>query len=301
LRNTTKKPGWSLPSVFFNLGFILLSLACIVPLVLVVVISFSTQQSIALRGYSFFPSQATVLAYEFLFKDSAPLLRAYAVSIAVTASGTVLSLLLMGTFAYPLSRRDYPYRGVFMFYLFFTMLFSGGMTAQYIVFTKLYHFTDSYGALILPWLIVPFNVIVMRTFFQNNIHPALIESAKIDAAGELRIFIRIIVPLSLPVFATMALFSTFNYWNDWFSSLLFINDSQKYPLQYLMMKAINDAEFLRRSLLTAVPEASRIIAQYPGDSVRMAMVIVGMGPIIFVYPFFQKYFVKGLTIGAVKE
>lgn len=301
MRNTTNKPGWSVSSVFFNVGFILLSLACIVPLALVVIVSFSPQQSITLRGYSFFPTHVTGLGYEFLFKDSAPLLRAYAVSIAVTTIGTVLSLLLMGTFAYPLSRRDYPYRGMFMFYLFFTMLFNGGMTAQYIVFTKLYHLTDSYVALILPWLIVPFNVIVMRTFFQNNIHPALIESAKIDGAGELRIFFRIIVPLSLPVFATMALFCTFNYWNDWFSSLLFINDPEKYPLQYLMMKAINDAEYLRRSLLTAVPEASRIIAQYPGDSVRMAMVIVGMGPIIFVYPFFQKYFVKGLTIGAVKE
>lgn len=279
--------------------FILFSLACLVPVLLVAIVSITDQQVILENGYSFMPNRVNFLAYEFLFKDSASIFQAYGISFYITIVGTVAGLLLMGLYAYPLSRRDYPYRGFLTFYIFFTMLFNGGLVAKYIVYTKALELQDSLAALILPLLIAPFNVIIMRTFFQTTIHPAIFESAKIDGAGEWKIFFRIVFPLSLPVFATIGLFSTLAYWNDWFNALLFIKSVEKTPLQYLMMKAINDLEFLRRNL-QQIPEAREIMSKFPSEGIRMAMVMVGMGPIILVYPFFQKYFIKGLTIGAVK-
>jgi putative aldouronate transport system permease protein len=158
---------------------------------------------------------------------------------------------------------------------------------------------DSYVALILPLLIIPFNVIIMRTFFQTTIHAALIESARIDGAGELRIFARIVLPLSLPVLATMALFSTIHYWNDWFNALLFLRTESKYPLQFLMMRVLNDVQYLRDNAMLAA-QNPELLRNLPNDSLQMAMAVIGMGPILLVYPFFQKYFVKGLTVGAVK-
>jgi putative aldouronate transport system permease protein len=234
-----------------------------------------------------------------LFIDYTTILRAYGVSIGITVVGTALGVLLMALYAYPLSRRDYPYRNLFMFVLFFTMLFNGGVVSKYMVFMNVLGLKDSYSALILPLLIVPFNVIIMRTFFQTTIHSALIESAKIDGAGELRIFVRLILPLSLPVMATMALFSTISYWNDWFNALLFIRSENKYPLQYLMMRELRDVQYMRDQIMMLAqnPDAIR---KLPGESMQMAMSVVGMGPILLVYPFFQKYFVKGLTVGAVK-
>lgn len=224
---------------------------------------------------------------------------AYKVSIGITVVGTLLSVLLMALYAYPLSRKDYPYRNVFTFFLFFTMLFNGGIVSRYMIYTQTLHLKDSYLALILPLLIVPFNVIIMRTFFQSTIHPALIESARIDGAGELRIFLRIVLPLSLPVLATMALFSTINYWNDWFNALLFINKEHMYPIQFLMLRVLKDVQYIRENL-TIAAQNPELLKNLPNESLQMALAFIAMGPILIVYPFFQKYFVKGLTVGAVK-
>ncbi|MCL6456835.1 MAG: carbohydrate ABC transporter permease [Gorillibacterium sp.] len=288
-----------LSNVFLNLLFILLSLACVLPVILVIVVSFTHSDSLINEGYQFFPKAWSLTAYTTIFKDAATIFGAYRVSIGITVVGTVLSVLLMALYAYPLSRRDYPLRSFFTFFLFFTMLFSGGMVSRYMIYTQVLHVKDSYAALILPLLIVPFNVIIMRTFFQTTIHPALIESAHIDGAGELRIFYRIVLPLSLPVLATMALFSTILYWNDWFNALLFINTESKYPLQFLMMRVLNDVQYIRENMTLAM-QNPELFKNLPNESLQMAMAVIGMGPILLVYPFFQKYFVKGLTVGAVK-
>jgi putative aldouronate transport system permease protein len=286
-------------NVLLNVVFILMALACVLPVVLVIVVSFTNGDVLINEGYSFWPSSWSLTAYRTMFTDASTIFNAYGVSIGITVAGTILSVLLMALFAYPISRRDYPLRSFFTFFLFFTMLFSGGMVSKYMVYTQALGLKDSYMSLILPLLIIPFNVIIMRTFFQTTIHPALIESAKIDGAGELRIFFQIILPLSLPVMATMALFSTILYWNDWFNALLFINKEAMYPLQFLMMRVLKDVQYIRENMALAM-QNPELLKDLPNESLQMAMAVVGMGPILVVYPFFQKYFVKGLTVGAVK-
>ncbi|CAH1191521.1 L-arabinose transport system permease protein AraQ [Paenibacillus allorhizoplanae] len=288
-----------LAETILNVIFILLSLACVLPVILVIIVSVTHNDSLINEGYSFFPSKYSLIAYQTVFKDFTTMANAYKVSIGITVVGTLLSVLLMALYAYPLSRKDYPYRTVFTFFLFFTMLFNGGIVSRYMIYTQTLHLKDSYMALILPLLIVPFNVIIMRTFFQSTIHPALIESARIDGAGELRIFLRIVLPLSLPVLATMALFSTINYWNDWFNALLFINKEHMYPIQFLMLRVLKDVQYIRENL-TVAAQNPELLKNLPNESLQMALAFIAMGPILIVYPFFQKYFVKGLTVGAVK-
>ncbi|QJD86768.1 carbohydrate ABC transporter permease [Cohnella herbarum] len=279
--------------------FTVVSIACVVPLLLVIVISFTSETSIVKNGYLFWPEQWSLKSYDFLFKDASTVFRAYGVSIGLTLVGTLINILIMGLYAYPLSRRDLPYRPIFSFLLVFVLLFNGGTVTKYIVYTRILHIGDSYMALLLPLLMLPFYVIVMRTFFQTTIHPAILESAKIDGAGEFRIFARIIIPLSLPVFATVALFSTLNYWNDWFNALLFINDANKLPLQYLMIKVMNDVQFIK-DRMDQVALMNLNLSELPSETLRMAMVVVGIGPIVLSYPFFQRFFIKGLTVGSVK-
>ncbi|RTE11491.1 carbohydrate ABC transporter permease [Paenibacillus whitsoniae] len=282
-----------------HLIFILFSLACIMPVILVIIVSFTHNDSLVNEGYSFFPSKWSLIAYQTVFKDFTTIATAYKVSIGITVIGTLSSVLLMALYAYPLSRKDYPYRSLFTFFLFFTMLFNGGLVSKYMIYTQTLHLKDSYIALILPLLIVPFNVIIMRTFFQTTIHPALIESARMDGASELRIFFRIVIPLSLPVLATMALFATILYWNDWFNALLFINKEPMYPVQFLMMRVLKDVQYIRENMMLAA-QNPELLRNLPNESLQMALAFIGMGPILIVYPFFQKYFVKGLTVGAVK-
>lgn len=282
-----------------NAAFIALSLLFVLPVVLVFMVSITDGDALLRHGYSFIPSKFSLIAYEAMFEDYGTIVRGYAVSVGVTAVGTLLSVLLMALYAYPISRSDYPYRTFFTFFLFLTMLFNGGLVSRYMVYTRGLDLHDSYWALILPLLIVPFNVIIMRTFFQTTIHPAIIDSARIDGAGELRIFTRIVLPLSVPVLATMGLFSTIAYWNDWFNALLYIESEHKYPLQYLMRRVVNDVQFLKTNI-TLAAQNPEMMSKLPDQSLQMAMAIVGMGPILFVYPFFQRFFVKGLTIGAVK-
>ncbi|RED75560.1 carbohydrate ABC transporter permease [Cohnella phaseoli] len=295
-RENTVSP---IANALLNAMFLLLALACVLPVLLVVIVSFTHNDALVNDGYRFFPTKLSWIAYESLFKDYSTLARAYVISIGITVVGTGLSVILMALYAYPISRQDYPFRKFFTFFLFFTMLFNGGVVSKYIVFTQALGLLDSYSALLLPLLIIPFNVIIMRTFFQATIHPALIESARIDGAGEFRIFFRIVLPLSLPVLATMALLGTIVFWNDWFNSLLFIRTEEKYPLQYLMLRVLNDVQYLRSNVQLAA-QNPELMSNLPDESLQMAFAVVCMGPILLVYPFFQKYFVKGLTVGAVK-
>jgi len=288
-------------SIGVHIFFIIYSLLCIIPLLLVVMVSITDESAIVREGYSFLPSAFSTEAYEFLFKDPTSIVRAYGVSILVTVLGTCCSLIIMALYAYPISRPDFPHAKFFTFFVFFTMLFNGGLVPWYLVYVQVLDVKNTLIALIMPLIVAAFFVLIIRTFFQTTIPSAVLESAKIDGAGEMTIFFKIVLPLSLPVMATVALFQTLTYWNDWFLSLVFITKEANISIQYLMYKTMLNIQYLaNNSTAAAAIRAQGGEFRFPSESVRMAMVIVGIGPIIFAYPFFQKYFVKGLTVGAVK-
>lgn len=288
-------------NTLINVFFIIYSLCCLVPLLLILMVSFSNEQDVLIHGYSLIPKQIDLAAYDFLFMDWKKLVTSYGVTIFVTIVGTVASVIIMSLYAYPLSRTDFPQRKFFTFFIFFTMLFNGGLVPWYLVYTQVLDLKNDIFALIIPLLVSAFFVLIIRTFFQTTIPLAVLESAKIDGAGELRIFFQIVMPLSLPVLATVSLFSTLNYWNDWFLSLVFMSDDKTLSIQYLMYKTLMNIQYLaNNSQAASAIAASGGKVTYPNETVRMAMAIVGIGPIVFAYPFFQKYFVKGLTVGAVK-
>lgn len=282
-----------------HLFFLLFSAACVFPVLIVLGVSLTDQEAIYLHGYNIIPKVFSWTAYEYLFRDATAIKDAYLISIFVTCTGTVVALFITALVAYPLSRQDFAFRNFFSFFVFFTMIFGGGLVPWYLVYTYVMDIRDTLWALIIPnHLLSAFYVIIMRTFFTTSIHPSILESAKIDGAGEIRIFARIVLPLSLPVLATIGLFYTLSYWNDWFNSLVFMNNDKLISLQYLMYKAMRNLQFLNS--IGAESGLDGQAAKLPSETARMAMAIIGMGPIVMAYPFFQKYFVKGLTVGAVK-
>jgi ABC-type sugar transport system, permease component len=290
-------PAWN---VIFNLIAGLFALACVFPFLLVMVISFTDEKTLALDGYSLFPKKWSTDAYSYLFKAGDQLLRSYGVTILVTVVGTVISLILISLFAYAISRKGFKYRKFFSFLAFFTMLFNGGLVPTYIVTTKLLGLGNSLWALILPLAVNAFYIMIMRTFFSTMIPDAIIESGKIDGAGEFGIFFRLIVPLALPGLATIALFNVLGYWNDWFNALLYIENPDLVPLQSMLMRIENSMQFILANSNNASLGTS-VLQSMPQDTSRMAMVVLATGPIVLAYPFFQRYFVQGLTVGAVKE
>jgi putative aldouronate transport system permease protein len=288
-------------NVILNSIFLIYSALCLLPILLVVAVSFSDEKSVALHGYKLIPQSFSLAAYKYLWFDIHSIMTAYGISIIVTIVGTIAGLLMTALFAYPLSRQDFNFRGFFSFFIFFTMIFNGGLVPWYLVYTNLLHMKDTIFALIIPSLLMnAFYVIIMRTFFQTTIHPSIIESASIEGASEGRILVQIILPLSLPVFATIGLFYSLGYWNGWYNSLVFINNDKIINLQYMMYKVLINLQFLLTNAQAGSGPSSTEIAKLPNETVRMAMCIIGTGPMVFAYPFFQKYFVKGLTIGAVK-
>ncbi|SFF36474.1 putative aldouronate transport system permease protein [Paenibacillus catalpae] len=290
-------PAWN---VIFNLIAGLFALACVFPFLLVMVISFTDEKTLAQDGYSLFPNKWSTDAYSYLFKAGDQLLRSYGVTILVTVVGTAISLIFISLFAYAISRKGFKYRKFFSFLAFFTMLFNGGLVPSYIVTTKLLGLGNSLWALILPLAVNAFYIMIMRTFFSTMIPDAIIESGKIDGAGEFGIFFRLIVPLALPGLATIALFNVLGYWNDWFNALLYIENPDLVPLQSMLMRIENSMQFILANSNNASLGTS-VLQSMPQDTSRMAMVVLATGPIVLAYPFFQRYFVQGLTVGAVKE
>ncbi|MDF2925492.1 MAG: carbohydrate transporter permease [Paenibacillaceae bacterium] len=287
-------------NVVLNGVFIIYSVLCVFPVMLVLAVSFTDEKTVAVEGYRLIPGKFSLAAYEFVFNDFGKVLRSYEISIVVTVVGTLLGLFITSLFAYSLARHNFSYRGFFSFFIFFTMIFNGGLVPWYLVYTNYLHFNDSLLALIVPGhLLSAFYVIMMRTFFQQTIHPSIMESASIDGASEYRIYFTIVLPLSMPVIATIGLFYTLGYWNDWFNSLVFMNNDKMVNLQYLMYKVMRNLQFLLSNAGNSSSTAGEI-AKLPNETVRMAMAMIGMGPIVLAYPFFQKYFVKGLTVGAIK-
>ncbi|WP_236286504.1 carbohydrate ABC transporter permease [Paenibacillus allorhizoplanae] len=279
--------------------FAVICVLMIIPFVLVIAVSLSSENSLIQFGYRFIPKELSLEAYRIVFKSPDIWLRSYGVTIGITIIGTVLSLLLTTLTAYPMSRRDFRYHRPLTFYIFFTLLFNGGTIPFYILMTQYLHLKNSILALIIPLLMNPFNIIIMKSFL-DKISMEIIESAKIDGSSELRIFYRIIMPLSTPALATLGLFISFAYWNDWFNALLFIDDNKYVPLQLLLVRILSQIEFLANSPLAEA--ASKLqFANFPTLSVRMAMALVAGGPMMIMFPFFQKYFVKGITVGSLKN
>lgn len=285
-------------NIILNIIFLVWALACVLPLLLVVIVSFSSEQSIFQNGYSFVPSEWSFAAYDFFFKLGDQLVRSYGITIFVTVFGTLFSLAITAMFAYVLSRSDYAYNRIFTLLMLFTMLFNGGIVATYMVNTQLLQLGDNVLALVFPMSLNAFYVIVLRTFYKG-IPLEIIEAARIDGAGEFRTFFNIVLPLSKPGLATIGMFTTIAYWNDWFLGMLYIVDQKKYPVQTLLWSMQNSLEFMKQSSANAL-EYAEMAANAPTDSGRMALTVLVVLPILLAYPFFQKYFVKGLTVGGVK-
>ena len=286
-------------NVLFSLVFILLALVCFMPALLVLIVSFSAESSVVSKGYSYWPNAWSLESYRYLGRQIEYIGRAFLNSIGVTVVGTAIGLVLCSTMGYALSRPNYRLRKFFTWYIFIPMLFSGGLVASYMINAQILGLKNTYWALILPICCSSFYIIIMRTFFQTSVPDAIIESAKIDGARQIRIFVQIVLPISLPAVATIGLFYTFAYWNDWMMAKYYLNSNMQdlFPLQYVLISLESSIEFLsRNSQFMAPGEASKV----PAETVRMAMVMIAVVPIACSYPFFQKYFISGLTIGAVK-
>jgi putative aldouronate transport system permease protein len=281
-----------------NAFFFVVCFLIAVPFLLVIAISVSSEESLYEFGYQFIPKEWSLEAYRIVFEKPDPLIKGYGVTILITVVGTIVSLFMTALMAYPISRRDFRYNRPVTFYVFFTMLFNGGLIPFYILMTQYLHLKNSLAALIIPAVMNPFNIMIMKGFL-DKISMEIIESAKSDGAREYRIFFRIILPLSTPVLATLGLFIAFGYWNEWYNALLFIDNDKYIPLQLLLVRILSQAEFLANSPMAEVSDKLRF-AQFPTLTVRMAMAIVASGPMLLVFPFFQKYFVKGITVGSLK-
>ncbi|TFE28676.1 carbohydrate ABC transporter permease [Cohnella luojiensis] len=285
--------------IFAAIGYVsiaLLSILCIVPFILIISSSLTEESRIVLEGYKFFPSEFSTEAYKILFKYPDQLIQAYTVTILVTLAGTLVGLFLTAMTAYCLSRRDFKWRNQFSFFFFFTTLFSGGLVPWYLMMVNYLHLKDTPLALIIPLLLNVFYIIVMKSFM-SNIPEAIVESAKIDGAGDFLIFMRLILPLAKPALATIGLFLALGYWNDWYNALLFVSSENLMPLQYYLYKMLGNLDGIRKAMAGSGAVATTPL---PSEGLKMAMTIVASGPILIAYPFIQKYFVQGLTIGAVK-
>lgn len=281
-----------------NLFFCVLTIGMVIPMVLVISISLSEEKSLVLNGYRLLPEKFSLMAYELILQSPGQLLKAYGVTIFVTVVGLIASLLITSMVAYSISRRDYRYRRITTMYVLFTMLFSGGLVPFYILVTQYLHLKDTIWALIVPYLVSPFYVLIMKGFLEK-LPGEIFESAKVDGASEWRIFFRIVLPLSTPALATVGLFIAFAYWNDWWLGLLFINDQDLVPLQLLLYRIMSTIEFMTNNINTVNVQID--LSQFPSLSARMAMAVLAAGPMMFVFPFFQRFFVAGLTVGSVKS
>ena len=286
-------------NLIFNMIFLLLALAAIVPFVLVLMISISNEEMIRLYGYHLIPKKFSLDAYRFLWNERNTMLQSLGISLANTVIGTLISVVLTTSMGYVLSRPQYRLKGFLTYMIFIPMIFSGGMVASFVVNVNILHLRDTIWSMILPLLLSSFNIVICRSFFKSTIPESVIESAHIDGASQLRIYSGIVMPLSTPVIATMGLFSCFGYWNDWFQASLYISNPKLIPLQTMLMKLQADIDYIASNPAAGV-SLQQYIANMPTNGVRMAIAVVVIMPIACAYPFFQKYFISGLTIGAVK-
>lgn len=287
-------------NAIFHIIFIFLSLLCVVPVLFVIGISLSAESSITDYGYHIIPKAVSFEGYAYLGKQGAMVLRALGVSLIVTVCGTALGVLLTTLMGYVLSRSTYRLKNILTWVVFIPMVFNGGLVSTYFITSQFLRLGDTIGALILPIAVSSFNVVICKTFFRTTIPDSLIESAKIDGARQFTIFFKIVLPISLPVLATIGLFLCFGYWNDWYQSMLYITDAHLYSLQALLNQLMRNIDMLAQNAAQMGISSAQLIASMPKEAARMAIVVVIVLPIACAYPFFQKYFISGLTVGAVK-
>lgn len=284
--------------ITLNVIFIIMCALVVFPFLLLVSTSISNETDIANFGYSVIPRRIDLSAYKYVFKNPISILNAYKVTAIFSFATMILGVLLMAMIAYPLSKRNMKGKRAISFYLYFTMLFNGGLVPTYILITQYLHLDDTIWVYILPGLISPWYVFMMRTFFQG-IPEEIFESARIDGASQYNIFFRFVLPLSKPVLATIALFLFLGQWNNWYTAMLYINQREDLvSLQYLLQRIMQNIDLLQNSDMLSNQLIS--VQDIPSESARMAMAIIVAGPALVIFPFFQKYFTKGLTVGAVK-
>ncbi len=284
---------------FFNILIGLFAISCVFPFIFIIILSFTDETAMVVNGYQLIPETWSLDGYRYLAQMGDQILQALFVTVFVTVVGTLINTTLTSFYAYAISRKDFRFRKFFTMFALVTMLFSAGLVPGYIVMTSLLGLKDTIWALILPMAMSPFNIIVMRTFFIRSVPNSIIESARIDGASEFRTFWKIVLPLAVPGIATISLFAAIGFWNDWFNALLYIQSDNLMPLQYVLMQIQSNIEFMieNAGMSSMVGGATGI----PREATRMAMVVISTLPIALSYPFFQKYFISGLTIGGVKE
>ena len=290
--------GWD---AFFMVILLLISLFMLVPLALVIVVSFSSESSIALKGYSLVPLEWTLEGYEYLWKVGDQVFASYRITIIHTALGTVMSLFVMTMYSYVIAQRNFVHRKFFTWFLFFTMLFSGGLVPHYIMNVRYLHIDDSLWIFLLPSLVSAYNVIILRTFITSTIPDTLFEAARIDGANHFRIYFSIVLPLFKAGIATIALFNVVGRWNDWFTGMLYIKNPNLVPIQTMLKNIQDNIEFLKQNAEVAgTPDGLQLLNSLPDQNLRMGCTVIVIVPILCAYPFFQRYFVQGLTVGSVK-
>ena len=290
--------GWN---TFFMVVLLLVSLLMLMPLALVVVVSFSSESSIAYKGYSLVPLEWTLQGYEYLWKVGDQVIASYRITIIHTVLGTVMSVFVMSMYAYVIAQRNFVYRKFFTWILFFTMLFSGGLVPHYIMNVRYLHIDDSLWIFLLPSLVSAYNVIILRTFITSTIPDTLFEAARIDGANHFRIYFSIVLPLFKAGLATIGLFNVVGRWNDWFTGMLYIKNPNLVPIQTMLKNIQDNIEFLKQNAEVAgTPDGLQLLNTLPDQNLRMACTVIVIVPILCAYPFFQRYFVHGLTVGSVK-
>lgn len=285
--------------IFLSIGYVVIlitAIFCLLPFILVISGSFTSEEYIIKHGYSLFPKVFSLDAYKNAFAQPKGVMQAYLVTTSVTVIGTVVGLTITSMTGYVLSRKDFEWRNKFAFFFYFTTLFSGGLVPWYLLCIKYLKFNDNFYALLLPSLLNVFYIIVMKSFM-SSIPEAISESATIDGANDFIIFWKLILPLSKPALATIGLFIALGYWNDWFMSFMFMQNKKLFSLQFYLYKIIAGQQALQ-ALAIGTPGQQNAIM--PTESLKLAMTVIATGPIILLYPFVQRYFVSGLTIGAVK-
>lgn len=305
--NRTNRLGYRGNQISYGTNLVLsllltaLAIVIVLPIVLVISVSLSTTEDITRNGYQFIPAHISFTAYEILFKMGYTLFRSYLMTIFYTVVGTVLSLFVTSMFAFVLARQDYPYRQFLAFFAYFTTLFSGGMVPQYVLRVRYLHMDNTIWVFLLPGLVSAFNVIILRTFVRSNIPDSLFDSAKIDGASEWQVYSRIVMPLLKAGLATIGLFNVVSRWNDWFTGTLYVQDRNLKPVMTVLQNLQKQIDYLKSDpLIASSPEGIALAAQLPSESARMAITIMVSLPLLIAYPFFQKYFIKGMTIGSVK-
>ncbi|MBO6241767.1 MAG: carbohydrate ABC transporter permease [Butyrivibrio sp.] len=285
--------------IFVNVILSLLALFSVLPIFLVFMASITEEQTLILNGYSFVPQVFSLYAYKYILFSGNVILRAYLITISVTAIGTFVNLFLTTFLAYPLSKKDLKGRNIILFMVFFTMLFNGGLVSSYMMWTQIFHIRDTYFALLVPNLMMnAFNVIIMKNFFVNNIPESLLEAAKLDGATELQILNKVVFPLSKPIIATVGMMVGLAYWNDWQNGLYFLlMKTNLYGIQNVLNTMINNVQFLSTQ---AASQGGAAAGSLPSTGIRMAIAVIALAPVIIIYPFVQKAFVKGIVVGGVK-